>query len=268
MSTSGSSGTTWSKAETLLLISIWGQERIQKKLQECKKNQSVYQEVADEMKDGGYDRTYQQCRDKIKKLKVEYKKERDRVGHTGEGKSMWDFFNEMDNILGHKPATKPPIVIDSMNTESEDVLPPQEQVPTHDNEEESLPVSSDSSTASLQQASENNPASDRSKSTPSPVQDNTRKRKKPPKPDNAIVDLLEQVISLQNKSDEKMIALEEKRLKIEERQMEREAEQRREERQFQMEMMRMMTIIAARMSLSLHCCHQAFCLNRRELCLN
>ena len=44
------------------------------------------------MKDVGYNRTYQQCRDKIKKLKGDYKKEKDRIGHTGEGKSMWDFF--------------------------------------------------------------------------------------------------------------------------------------------------------------------------------
>ena len=98
-----SGGATWSKAETLLLISTWGLDHIQRKLQECKKNQSIYEEVAQEMKDAGYNRTYQLCRDKIKKLKVEYKKEKDRTGKTGEEKSTWDYFQEMDSILGHKP---------------------------------------------------------------------------------------------------------------------------------------------------------------------
>ena len=59
------SGTTWNKVETLKLITIWGEEHIQKKLQECKKNQFVYDEVAKEMKDSGDDRSYQQFRDKI-----------------------------------------------------------------------------------------------------------------------------------------------------------------------------------------------------------
>ena len=74
---SPTAGSTWSKEETLKLIEIWGQEHIQKQLQECKRNQTVYtyEEVAKEMREAGYERTYQQCRDKIKKVKGEYKKE-------------------------------------------------------------------------------------------------------------------------------------------------------------------------------------------------
>ena len=60
---------TWNKEEILKLIEIWGQEHIQRQLQECKRNQSVYEEVAKEMREAGYERTYQQCRDKIKKIK-------------------------------------------------------------------------------------------------------------------------------------------------------------------------------------------------------
>ena len=137
-----SGGATWSKAETLLLISTWGQDHIQRKLQECKKNQSIYEEVAQEMKDAGYNRTYQQCRDKIKKLKVEYKKEKDRTGKTGEEKSTWDYFQEMDSILGHKPSTRPPVVIESMNTDGTDDQALEEPLPecTH---EESISNESD-----------------------------------------------------------------------------------------------------------------------------
>ena len=70
----------------------------------------------------------------------------------------------------------------------------------------------------------------------------SRKRKKTTKTDGAIVDLLEQVITAQSKSDERMISLEEKRLKMEERQLEREVQLRREAREFQMQTMRMMVM--------------------------
>ena len=106
-------GSTWNKEEILKLIEIWGQEHIQRQLQECKRNQSVYEGVAKEMREAGYERTYQQCRDKIKKLKGEYKKEKDRHNKTGEERTTWDYFDAMDSILGHRPATRPPIVIDT-----------------------------------------------------------------------------------------------------------------------------------------------------------
>ena len=128
-----------------------------------------------------------------------------------------------------------------MNIKSEEVSFQQEQA--YDNEEESPQTSLESSAASLAQATENTQASNRSNSTPSPVQGSARKRKKPPKPGDATDDLLEQVISIQNKSDKKMISLEENRIKIKERQMESEAQQRREEREFQMEMFRIMMMM-------------------------
>ena len=43
-------------------------------LEDCKRNQVVYEKIAKELHEAGYDRTYQQCRDKIKKLRGEYKK--------------------------------------------------------------------------------------------------------------------------------------------------------------------------------------------------
>lgn len=109
------------------------------------------------------------------------------IGRTGEGKSTQDFSMRWTVFLVTN--------LQQSLQESEDVLPSQEQRPTHDNEEESLPISCESSTASLQQATENTLASDRSKNTPSAVQESTRKQKKPPKSDNAIVNLQEQVVS-------------------------------------------------------------------------
>ena len=56
-------------------------------LEDCKRNQVVYEKIAKEVHDAGYDRTYQQCRDKIKKLRGEYKKVKDKKKKTGEENS-------------------------------------------------------------------------------------------------------------------------------------------------------------------------------------
>lgn len=226
-------GTTWSKEETLKLIEVWGQETIQKQLQECKRNQTVYEEVAKEMREAGYERTYQQCRDKIKKLKGDYKKEKDKQGRTGEGRTSWDYFDAMDAVLGHRPATRPPVVIDTSTT-SRPVTPVTPATPGGsefgeggDDDEEEQPIVNEGEAGSSTQSVTSG-------------QSGSRKRKRTTRSDSTMAELMERVISAQTKSDEKMIELEEKRMKMEERQMEREAQQRREEREFQMQMMRMM----------------------------
>ena len=40
----------------------------------CCRNSLVYHKIADNLREAGYSRSLEQCRDKIKKLKGEYKK--------------------------------------------------------------------------------------------------------------------------------------------------------------------------------------------------
>ena len=88
------------------------------------------------MREAGYERTYQQCRDKIKKLKGEYKKEKDRHNKTGEERTTWDYFDAMDSILGHRPATRPPIVIDTSRSTPVTPVPSEGGEEVEDIEEE------------------------------------------------------------------------------------------------------------------------------------
>ena len=69
------------------------------------------------MEEAGCERTFKQCRDRIKKLKVEYKKVKDKEKKIGEGKTKWEFFDGMYNILGDRPSTVLPVVLDSLETE-------------------------------------------------------------------------------------------------------------------------------------------------------
>ena len=70
------------------------------------------------MEEEGYHRSLAQCREKIKKLRQEYRKIEDKMNKTGEeGKKRliagWDFYEPLNSILGHKPSTQPAVVIDS-----------------------------------------------------------------------------------------------------------------------------------------------------------
>ena len=65
---------------------------IQAQLEGCKRNQEVFSKISAEMSKVGYERTAQQCREKIKKLKVEYRKIKDIRNKTGEDRfPEWDF---------------------------------------------------------------------------------------------------------------------------------------------------------------------------------
>ena len=65
------------------------------------------------MRAAGYERTAVQCRDKIKKLRAEYKRAKDHNGLTGLGTKKWRYYDQLDAILGNRPASRPPIVLDT-----------------------------------------------------------------------------------------------------------------------------------------------------------
>ena len=111
------SSSTWSREKTCRLIEIWGEiwgdGWIQAQLHGSYRNQDVYTKIARELNDSGYERTFQQCRDKLKKL-GDYKKAKDHQGKMGEGRKDWDFFEFMNDILGNRPATQPSVIIDTL----------------------------------------------------------------------------------------------------------------------------------------------------------
>ena len=105
----------WPEHETLCLISIWGEDSIQAQIEGCTRNKEVYDKVAEQMREEGYARTGVQCRDKVKKLKQDYRKIKDNNNESGRARRSTKIFEAMDLILGHRPATCPPILIDTLS---------------------------------------------------------------------------------------------------------------------------------------------------------
>ena len=109
-------GTIWSEREVRALIQIWGDGKIQEELDGAKRNKQIFQTIAKKMQEQGYNSDWQQCRAKIKSLKGDYRAVKDHNGGTGRGRKTCTFFKELNEILGFRPASVPPVLLDSCKT--------------------------------------------------------------------------------------------------------------------------------------------------------
>jgi len=71
----------WSESEMKALISIWGSEEIQNKLNGAVRNKDTYERVAQELAKNGVNRCWKQCRDRIKNILAKYRKVKEQPSH-------------------------------------------------------------------------------------------------------------------------------------------------------------------------------------------
>ena len=64
----------WSVEETRALVGVWGQANIQEQLDGVMRNRTIFEMIAREMGELGYERSWQQCRTKVKNLTQKYRK--------------------------------------------------------------------------------------------------------------------------------------------------------------------------------------------------
>ena len=76
-------GKNWLDEEVFVLIAAWSDDVIQGELGGSQRNRHVYEKIAAVLKKNSYDRTGEQCKEKIKKLKKDYKAVVDNNNITG-----------------------------------------------------------------------------------------------------------------------------------------------------------------------------------------
>lgn len=113
-------GSTWDDEEVLALINIWADERIQQELDSCSRKKPVFQKISNKLSAMGYTRSHQQIREKIKQLKKKYKKVKDNNNRSGQNRISCTYFQELDSILGDRPITRPPDVLESSDAQQTD----------------------------------------------------------------------------------------------------------------------------------------------------
>ncbi|KAK7162428.1 hypothetical protein R3I93_006661 [Phoxinus phoxinus] len=110
----------WSASETRVLICLWSKATIQAKLESSYRNKTIYEGLAGEMHQHGYERTWLQCQRKIKHLKTSYKRAKDANNRSGNGRTTCPFFDELDSVLCDRPTTQPLVSFDSAAPENEE----------------------------------------------------------------------------------------------------------------------------------------------------
>ena len=91
----------------------YGEDSIKTELEGCKRNKQIFEKIARELKAAGYERMAVQCREKIKKLIAEYKKVKITTMRQGRDRKTFVYFNRLDDLLGHRPATQPQHFLDT-----------------------------------------------------------------------------------------------------------------------------------------------------------
>ncbi|CAI5689075.1 unnamed protein product [Oreochromis niloticus] len=109
----GDGASQWTKTEVAELISIWGDNSIQAKLEGSYRNRAVFECIAKEMIERGHRRTWLQCQRKIKSLRAKFKEAKDINKRSGRGRVTCPFYDELDGIGGDKPSCQPIELIDS-----------------------------------------------------------------------------------------------------------------------------------------------------------
>jgi len=112
-------GHNWSDKEILQLIAVWSDDVIQGELDGCCRNQHVFKKMAEFLKDKGFDRSWEQCRQKVKKLRQHYKQIADYQKGTGKNQKQREFkyFDHLHAFLAHRPAIRPPHLVSSSSSE-------------------------------------------------------------------------------------------------------------------------------------------------------
>ncbi|XP_075480036.1 trihelix transcription factor ENAP2-like [Primulina tabacum] len=94
--------TDWTEHETFILLDAWG-ERFLKQGRKSLRSEE-WQEVAEKVsQESKIERTDTQCRNRLDTLKKKYKKEKMKLGETGESTSKWACYKKMDLLLSSIP---------------------------------------------------------------------------------------------------------------------------------------------------------------------
>ena len=86
---------------------------MQEQLEGAKRNKQVYKKISKVWATNGIRKSSDRCRAKLNKLKIDYRNMKDKNEKTGRGRSICRYLDALDAILGHRPATKPHVLLDT-----------------------------------------------------------------------------------------------------------------------------------------------------------
>ncbi|XP_069012861.1 uncharacterized protein [Embiotoca jacksoni] len=120
---------SWSKGEVQALLTLWANPAVQQELRLNVRNNQVYNRLSAKLASLGFNKTPQKCKEKIKKLKQDYKRIKNSIKSNQRkgGSSVW--FSIMDEVLtspapavrhSETPELSLPTLSDVLDVETDD----------------------------------------------------------------------------------------------------------------------------------------------------
>lgn len=92
----------WTDEDVQALLNIYAEETTQKEFETSARNAKVYQKISARLGELGIQHSAQRCREKIKKMKQDYKKIKDYNRVNGSNRRSGKWFERLDAILGQR----------------------------------------------------------------------------------------------------------------------------------------------------------------------
>ncbi|XP_077363412.1 uncharacterized protein LOC144007546 [Festucalex cinctus] len=92
----------WTDEEVQALLSIYGDDETQRHFESATRNDKVYQLITAKLAELSIFHTQKQVREKLKKLKQDYKKLKDHNNRSGNDRKINKWYERLDVILGHR----------------------------------------------------------------------------------------------------------------------------------------------------------------------
>ncbi|XP_034086212.1 uncharacterized protein LOC117555435 [Gymnodraco acuticeps] len=94
----------WSDEDVSALLSIYSEDATQRLLLKAVSNTKMYDRCSLKLRDLGIFHNANSCRDKIKKLRQDYKKIKDHNNKSGNDRRTSKLYDVLDALLGHRPS--------------------------------------------------------------------------------------------------------------------------------------------------------------------
>ncbi|KAL8186163.1 UNVERIFIED_CONTAM: hypothetical protein K2H54_065597 [Gekko kuhli] len=96
----GVRGASWHHRETLELLALWGEAKVQQELSSSTRNIEVYRDISSGLVAKGFRRSAEECRNKTKKLRLAFKKVVANNEQSGAALETCPFYTELSHIFG------------------------------------------------------------------------------------------------------------------------------------------------------------------------
>ncbi|XP_052008078.1 myb/SANT-like DNA-binding domain-containing protein isoform X2 [Xyrauchen texanus] len=125
----------WSVDEISALLNIWADENVQRQIDGVCRNEEVIKYIVAELSKLCIKRTTVQVREKLKKLRAQYKSVKTHNGQSGAQRKNFPWFKIMDGVLGHRHAVSEETTHDTIAVTVDDSSSPSASLESEEGDE-------------------------------------------------------------------------------------------------------------------------------------